>query len=154
MYSKEEVRLLKTEFWTSFGKYMKKYNTIYHNKVNWVNYNTKVKDVYFRLTADKKRATFAIELQHKDAGIRELFYEQFTELKTVLNDSFENQLTWDAVAFNDFGVEISTIGCELENISIYNKDTWKNIFLFFEKNLINAHDFWLDFNEVFEQLEK
>jgi hypothetical protein len=133
---------------------MKKYNSVYVNKVNWVNYNTKVKDVYFRLGADKKKATFAIELQHKDSGIRELFYEQFTELKNVITDSFEHELYWEAETYNDFGFEISRIGCEIENISIYNKDTWKAIFVFFEKNLIAAHDFWRSFNEIFEELEK
>lgn len=153
MYSKAEVKQLKKDFWTSFGKYMKKYNSVYINKVNWVNYNTKVKDVFFRLTADKKKASFAIELQHKDTGIRKLFFEQFTELKTLINDSFEEELLWEEETFNDYGVEISKIGCELPNVNIYNKDTWKETFLFFEKNLISVHDFWLDFNEIFKQLE-
>jgi hypothetical protein len=153
MYSKEEVKQLKTDFWTSFGKYMKKHNSTYINKVNWVNYNTKVKDVYFRLAINKKRADFAIELQHKDTGIRKLFFEQFTELKTLINDSFETELLWEEETFNEFGFEISKISCYIEKISIYNKDTWKEIFTFFDKNLISVHEFWLDFNEIFKQLE-
>lgn len=153
MYSKEEVKLLKTEFWTSFGKFMKKYNTKYVNKVNWVNYNTKVKDVYFRLGIDKKKATFAFEIQHKDAGIRKLFYEQFTELKNLITESFELELYWEEETYNELGFEISRISCFIENVNIYNKDTWKDIFEFFEKNLISAHEFWLDFHEIFKQLE-
>ncbi|MEN9002196.1 MAG: hypothetical protein ABF242_07785, partial [Flavobacteriales bacterium] len=36
MFSKEESKSLRKEFWTTFGVYMKKYNKVYHNKVRWV----------------------------------------------------------------------------------------------------------------------
>ena len=76
MYSKEESKSLRKEFWTSFGVYMKKYNKVYQGKINWVNYNTKCKDIYFRLDVNKKKASFSFDLQHRDSGLRELFYDK------------------------------------------------------------------------------
>lgn len=153
MYGKEEAKQLKKEFWTSFGIYMKKYNHVYGRKINWVNYKTKIKDVYFRLNADKTKATFAIEIQHKDEGIRNLFFDQFEELKGVLNDSFENPLTWERETLNDFKIPVSKIGCVYAGINVFDKNTWRDAFHFMEKNIINAHEFWNDFNEIFKQLE-
>ena len=153
MFSKEEARKLKTEFWTSFGFYMKKHRNHRNEKINWVNYKTKCKDIYFRLDVDNKKANFSIDIQQNDEGIRTLFYEQFTELKTVLNSSFEYELEWDLEYYTEHGV-ISRIGCELKGISVNNKNTWKEIFLFMERNILDAHNFCEDFGEIFIALEE
>ena len=152
MYSKEESKRLRKDFWTSFGVYMKKYNHLYENKIRWVNYNTKCKDIYFRLDVTKKKAFFSFDIQHNDDGMRALFYEQFEELKSVITDSFEHNLTWEPNYDTDYG-DVSRIYVELPNISIFNKDTWQGIFQFLEKNIVSAHDFWDDFGEIFKTLE-
>ncbi len=152
MYSKDEAKSLRKEFWTTFGVYMKKYNKVYQAKVRWVNYNTKVKDIYFRLEVDKKKAFFSFDLQHKDDGLRELFYEQFTELKAVITDSFEDELTWEQQYETPYGIN-SRIYTELEGVSVFNKNDWATIFPFLERNIVSAHDFWEDFGEIFKNLE-
>ena len=83
MYSKEHKREIKTLFYTSFGKYMSK-NNASTGKIKWLNYPTQVKDIYFRISLQSKYAEVYIDLQHQDQGLRNLFYDQFLELKTVL----------------------------------------------------------------------
>jgi len=151
MFSKEEAKRLKTEFWTSFGLYMKKHKNSNNEKINWVNYKTKVKDVYFRLSVDNKKVNFSIDIQHNDEGMRQLFYEQFTELKAVITSTFQYELEWDEQFYTEFGL-ISKIGCELKGISVNNKNTWKEIFLFMEQNMLDAHEFWENFGEIFISL--
>lgn len=153
MYSKEETKRLKRDFWTSFGLYMKKYNGILGKKINWVNYNTKIKDVYFRLNVTNQKASFSIEIQHKDLDIREIYYEQFLELKVVLESNFDQPLIWDSLTTNDFDLIVSKIGIEKHGVNIFDKDTWKESFIFLEKNIVAAHHFWEDFVEIFKQLE-
>lgn len=152
MYSKAESKSLRKEFWTSFGIYMKKYNKLYQTKVNWVNYNTKCKDIYFRLDVTKKTASFSFDLQHRDEGLREIFYEQFTELKAVISDSFECELTWIPEYETEYGIS-SKIMTELENVSVFNKNDWHTIFPFLEQNIVSAHDFWNEFSDIFKNLE-
>lgn len=153
MYSKEETKKLKRDFWTSFGVYMKKHNVRLGKKINWVNYNTKIKDVYFRLNVTNKKATFYIEIQHKDLDIREIYYEQFTELKKVLESNFETPLTWESLTTNDFDLIVSRIGLEKHQVNIFDKNTWKEAFLFLENSIVAAHNFWEDFIDIFKQLE-
>lgn len=152
MYSKEEAKSLRKKFWTTFGVYMKKYNKVYGAKIRWVNYNTKVKDIYFRLEVTKHKASFSFDLQHKDEGLRELFYEQFTELKAVITDSFVDELTWEQENETPYGIN-SSIYTELEGVSVFNKNDWLTIFPFLERNIVAAHDFWADFGEIFKNLE-
>ena len=152
MYTKEEKKNFKTEFWNCYGVYMKKHNEKY-GRVRWVNYRTNSKNLYFRLNITEEKAFFAIELQHKDDGIRELFYAQFLELKTVLNDHIGEELKWEEVTFNQFNQPVSSIGSELPNVSIYNKEDWQKTFQFFEKRMVGLHEFWTEFQDIFKQLE-
>jgi hypothetical protein len=153
MYSKAEKKKYILDFWNGFGVYMKKYNADF-GRVRWVNYRSNVKDIFFRLNIDNKSATFSIEMQHKDEGLRELFFEQFKELKVVLEDNIREELIWEQKAFNQNNQPISGIFCDLNNVSIYNKDDWQSIFQFFEKRMVGLHTFWVEFEEIFKDLEK
>jgi hypothetical protein len=153
MYSKDEKKKYTADFWNSFGLYMKKYNQDF-GRIKWVNYRTNVKDIYFRLDITNKKASVSIELQQKDDGIRELMFDQFKELKVVLEDNVKGDLVWNAVAFNRFNSPICSISEELNNVSIYSRDDWPQVFQFFEKRMLGLHSFWDEFQEIFKDLEK
>lgn len=154
MFSKEEAKRLTKLFWTSYGKFMGKHQSYLGKNIKWVNYKTGIKDAYFRLRADSKRAEIAIELQHKDEGIRELFYEQFLELKAVFT-SMVGEWIWEKDIYNEQGIKISKIYIPFEErVNIYDQNTWKECFEFFEKNIVALDEFWGEFNEIFKTLEK
>lgn len=154
MFSKEEAKKLTKLFWTSFGKFMGKHPSHLGKNIKWVNYKTGVKDLYFRLRADSKKAEIAVELQHKDEGIRELFFDQFEELKTVFS-SIVGEWDWEKDIYNDTGTKISKIHLTFpEKVNIYDKNTWQNCFIFFEQNMVALDEFWGEFSDLFKQLEK
>ena len=130
MYSKSEKKKYILDFWNGFGLHMKKYNADF-GRVRWVNYRSNVKDIFFRLNVDNKAATFSIEMQHKDEGLRELFFEQFNELKIVLAYNIQEELIWEKKAFNQNNQAISGLFSDLNNVSIYNEKDLPSIFLFF-----------------------
>jgi hypothetical protein len=80
VYSKAEATQLRQAFWTTFGQYMAPVPSAEGVPTNWINYKTGLKHVYFRMQADNRLASIGIELTHPDAGIRELFFEQFLAL--------------------------------------------------------------------------
>ncbi len=152
MFTKDEKKQFNSEFWSSFGLYMKKYNQRL-GRVRWVNYRSNVKNIFFRLSMTPKEAIFSIEIQHPDDEIRELFYEQFLQLKTVLESSIGNDLVWEEIAFNQYESPVSKISVQLSGVSIYNKDDWQKTYQFYEKRMIGLHEFWEEFKEIFKQLE-
>jgi hypothetical protein len=93
-------------------------------------------------------------MQQKDEGVRELFFEQFNELKIVLAYNIQEELIWEKKAFNQNNQAISGLFSDLNNVSIYNEKDWPSIFLFFEKRMIGLHTFWVEFEEIFKDLEK
>jgi len=154
MYGKEEAQHLRKLFWTSFGKYMGKHKSAEGKNIKWLNYKSHVKDIFIRMDADKKTASVQIDLQHRDSGIRKLFYNQFEEVKTAFKDMVGEDWIWDKKMYDDYGKEISRIGITLEGVNMYNKDHWNEIFHFFEKHMVAVDEFWTEFKELFKQLEE
>lgn len=154
MFSKEEARELKTLFWTSFGKFMGKHRSASGRKVKWVNYKTGVRDLYFRLECDKKQASISIELQHRDEGIRDLFLDQFKELRRVLESELGEEWDWETEVWTPAGNAIYRIGTVRHDVNVYRKDDWKEIFEFFEPRIVALDTFWSEFGELFVLLSK
>jgi len=74
MYSKDEASQIKQAFWTTFGQYIAPQLSADGMKVNWVNYKTGIKYLYFKMDADKSLATIGISITHPDPGIQEIFF--------------------------------------------------------------------------------
>src|SRR6202012_4984072 len=107
MYSKDEASQLKQQFWTTFGQYISPQLSSESLKVNWVNYKTGIKYVYFRMQADKKTAEIAIEISHPDIGIQELFFEQFREYKNILHATLDEVWNWELHINGEQGKTVS-----------------------------------------------
>ena len=153
MYTKEEASQLRHSFWTTFGQYISPQLSSEGLRVNWVNYKTGVKYVYFRMEADKKTATIAIEIAHPDAGIRELFFEQFMELKNILHDYLHEEWTWEPHYTDENGRAISRIYVQQSGVSIFNKSDWPALISFFKPRIILLDEFWNDVKYAFDALK-
>src|SRR3982750_3698682 len=109
MYSKQEATKLKQQFWTAFGLYMSPVFSAEGEHINWINYKTGEKDIFFRMNADNKTASIAIELTHKDEALQELFFKQFEQLKTLLHSTLKEEWIWLLYTHDENGKTISSI---------------------------------------------
>lgn len=154
MYSKAEASQLRQAFWTTFGQYMSPVQSFDGWPVNWVNYKTGVKGVQFKMHADNRRASLAIELTQNDAGIRELFFEEFLALKTLLHETLGEEWTWEPQAENEHGQQLSRIYKELTPANVFNRDDWPALISFFKPRLIALDEFWSGAQYAFEELRE
>ena len=150
MYSREESARIKTAFWTSLGQYMKPIPSAWKEKVNWLNYKTGIKDVYFRMHADNKMASIAIELTHPDEVIREIIFERFETLRSMLEAKTGEVWVWHREAYDEHGRLISTIGTSLPGVNIMKQDDWPALISFFKPRLLALDQFWADAKDIVE----
>ena len=153
MFSKEERREANRKFWIQTGVYLGRNRSASGKKVKWVGYKTGLKDVYLRLEADHQCAKICIDLQHRDDGIRQLFFDQFVELKRVFTDSVGEFVWVENFYKEDIQKEISRIYIQENDINMYEQKDWKAFYLFFEKYLVGFDEFWVEFFDVFKELE-
>ena len=152
MYTKEQASKLRQAFWTTFGQYISPHESSEGLKVNWINYNTKVKHVYFRMHANQKTASIGIEITHPDEGIQELFFEQFLEFKNVFHQKLGEEWAWSLKTMDENGKIISRISKEIKPINVFNEEDWPTLISFFKPRILALDEFWNDAKYVFEAL--
>ena len=141
MFSKEESRQLRQEFWTSFGKSFPR---------KWILYNTKLKGLSFKFHFDNKNALVALDLED-DLENRIKYWEKLQALKSILLDEFLPKAIFNEAYFLDNKKEISRIYVPLEQkVSIHNKNTWRDVMEFFNKNMNAFEAFFEEYKDVIE----
>ncbi|MDF2516377.1 MAG: hypothetical protein K0R59_1673 [Sphingobacterium sp.] len=150
MYSREEVKQLKQLFWTKFGQFMSLHSSADGDKVNWVNYKTGIKHLYFKMDADKKSAKIAIIWSHTDAGIRALMAEQFLQYKGLLHDILGEEWEWDMDGYDEYGKPICQIYKTLVGHSIFKEAEWGELIAFFKPRMIALDEFWSSAKYAFD----
>ena len=125
MFSKEEAAKIKKEFWTSFGKSFPR---------KWILYDTKIKDFSFKFYADNKKAEVSIDIEMKDELFRNAYYEKIWSLESILEDEI-GAFSKDEFYVLENGKVISRIWVEKNGVSIFNKQTWPDIFEFFVEKM-------------------
>lgn len=152
MYSKEQASKLRQQFWITFGKYMKPIPSAEGLPINWVNYKTGVKNVFFRMNAEQKKATISIDITHADEESRKVVFEQFMAFKTLFDEAVNEEWEWEQNAFNEYGVPLSQISKTIIILSIFNQQDWPTLISFLKPRIIALDQFWTDVKPVFEGL--
>lgn len=152
MYSKEQASKLKQAFWTTFGQYMVSIPSADGLKINWVNYKTDFKYIFFKMDADKRMASIAIEITHPDVGIQALLFEQFYELRNILHHQVEEEWQWHLHTRNDYDKIISRISTEIHDVSVFKQDDWPKLISFFKPRMIALDEFWSTAKYSFDAL--
>ncbi|MGZ5242295.1 MAG: DUF4268 domain-containing protein [Bacteroidia bacterium] len=153
MYTREEASRLRQAFWTAFGQYMLPVLSAEGTKVNWLNYKTGIKDVFFRMHADNKTANISIEIAHKDLEIQEIFFEQFVQLKMVLHDYVGEEWEWQLHTINENGKIVSRIYKDISGVNIFNQQDWPKLISFFKPAIMALDAFWADAKYSFDELK-
>lgn len=139
MFSKEESRQLRHEFWTSFGKSFPR---------KWILYNTQIKGLSFKFYFDTKKALVTLDLED-DLENRVNCWEKLVTLQAILHDQYLPDAIYDETFYLDNGKEISRIYVPLTNkVSIHNKNTWRETMEFFNEKMSLFEDFFNEYKDV------
>tara|TARA_R110002049_G_scaffold309298_2_gene520488 strand:- start:11993 stop:12421 length:429 start_codon:yes stop_codon:yes gene_type:complete len=141
MFSKEESRLLRQEFWTSFGKSFPR---------KWILYDTKLKGFSFKFHFDTRTALVALDLED-DLEHRIKYWEKLQALKSILLDDYLPEAIFKEDYFLENEKEISRIYVPMEQkVSIHNKNTWRDVMEFFNEKMILFEAFFEEYRDVIE----
>lgn len=141
MFSKEESRILRQEFWTSFGKSFPR---------KWILYDTKLKGFSFKFHFDTKKALVALDLED-DLEYRIAYWEKLEALKSILKDEYLPEAIYDETHFLDNHKEISRIYVPLEQkVSIHNKNSWRYVMEFFNEKMSLFEAFFMEYKDIID----
>jgi len=139
VFSKEESRHIREEFWTSYGKSFPR---------KWILYNTKIKGFSFKFHFDTKMALVALDLED-DLENRITYWEKLQALKSILQEDYLPEAIYDETYYLENGKEISRIYVPLDaKVSIHNKNSWQEVMEFFTEKMSLFEAFFEEYRDV------
>ena len=143
MYSKQENQQLKQEFWIMFA-------TEYPRK--WILYDTKIKDLSFKFFVDNTKAQVIIDIEHRNEEKRIAYFEKFESFKNIISEDYVQNLIFNKNFTLESGKTISRIRVEQLNVSVSNRNYWKEIFAFFNEKMDALEMFYLEYEGVIKDV--
>ena len=141
MFSKEESKQLRQEFWTSFGKSYPR---------RWILYHTKIKGLSFKFHFDTSSALVAMDLEGS-LDHRAPYWERLMSLKPILLKEYLPEAIFDAFYVQEHQKERSRIYVPLrKKVSIHDKQTWRDVMSFFYDTMHLFEAFFKDYKDLIE----
>ena len=139
MYSKEESRKIRQDFWISFGKSFPR---------KWILYNTKIKGLSFKFHFDTKKALVALDLEC-DLEQRIEYWNKLLSMHRLLRNDYLPEVIFEETYFLENGKEISRIYVSLDQkVSIHNKNSWQEVMIFFNETMSKFETFFNDIKDL------
>lgn len=138
MFSREESKRIRQEFWTSFGKEFPH---------KWLLYNTKMKEIQLKFTFDRKVAQVSLDIADEDEMIRAYYFEKMQSLQKVLKTEYLPEAIFEEDYELPEGKLISRIYVQKDNVSIHNKKDWPEVKTFLSTNMLLLEEFFKDFSD-------
>ena len=130
MYSKDELKNLKLEFWESFASFCEVQPYLRGRKKMWTLYDTKVKGVELKFDATRDGAFVILEVNHRGEEARLEMFERLTWYKDTLEMDFPEGLIWDICFVRDTGKQVARIYTSKSGIDFHRRQAWGEFFSF------------------------
>ncbi len=152
MLSKEELKEKNSYFWNEFRKTMNKETSSTGRQINWINYPTGVKDIYIRMEVDSKGAALCFDIQPKSDSIRQILWEQMTELKTIMESEMGIEADWNEESHFWNDRLISRIKWENKSLNYFNEEDIPLIIDFLKDKLKRFDKFYQEYKDIIVNL--
>jgi hypothetical protein len=137
MYSRDELKQLRVDFWTMFGKRCEVHPLLVGKRKKWLLHRTGISNVALRFDVGRENAVVMIEISHRNERRRLAVFEIFEKYKSLLEEGIPNGLIWEFyIARNDSSQEVCRIYTELRGVDFHRQNQWPDIFNFFIENMI------------------
>ena len=149
MYTKDELRQLKKEFWESYGTFCRDLPEMAGRRDNFL-LNTKMKGVEFKYDATRTGAEVILEINLRDENERLRKYEQFERYRAVMESEFPDGLVWDFAYRRPCGNEVCRIYSRREGLDIHRRSDWLAFYRFMATEMLKLEQAFLEVKDAIE----
>ncbi|WP_016777073.1 DUF4268 domain-containing protein [Anaerophaga thermohalophila] len=143
MFSKEEAKALRLEFWQKLGNRTRRLPGQKGRKRLWIADNTGIKGLDLRFDVGRERIIVALEINIKNEEKRLALYEKLEAAKGLFEDQFGEPMIWDFAYVRDNGREVCRVYVEQPG-DMYIKETWPEIHKFMIDRMIRLEKAFLE----------
>ncbi len=150
MYSKEEAKALRQEFWDRFKTMSAKRRARKKLPGNWIQTQTGVKALNLRFYVDREVVQVGIDLETRNMDKRIELYEKLESVQKILETAMEGPMIWEIEYIRENDKSVSRIYVQLEGVDIYNRDTWAETHRFMFEKMMKLEEFYREYRDFFK----
>ena len=144
MWSKEEVKQLRIDFWNGFKRYCSRHR-IYRK---WVLTGVKIKSTQLKFYADEEKALVLFQIDHKSDLRRYEVYECFQPYRKLIIAACGEDLQWEE-DYGGLGERlVSAIFFELRGVNMHCKEDWDKIYAFFAEKMPLLEEVYWEYRDL------
>jgi hypothetical protein len=147
MYTKEEAKAIREEFWNRFKTLSIKRRTRQKLPGNWILTRTGIKALQLRFHVDKKVAQVGIDLETRNMDKRLELYEKLESVKPILEKYMGGPMLWEIEYIRENGKSVSRIYVEQEEVDIYDQATWGKAHEFMYGQMSKLEEFFREYRD-------
>ena len=150
MYSKDEAKLLRKEFWIVFARRCEIVPELRHKKKKWVLYDTGLSGIDLKFDVSRTEALVMIEVNSRQESRRLEIFEVLQKYQKFLEEGFAEPLEWDICFVRESGQEVCRIYTSLQNVDFHRQNQWPDIFNFMIDNMLLLENNLMEIKDVLE----
>lgn len=150
MYSREEEKILKRDFWNGFSEFCEKLPRFKYRKKKWILYNTKIKGIEMKFDANREGAYVIFEMNHPNEDIRLEMMALMEKYKVIVEQYFP-EAEWEMLHIKPCGTAVSRIYKHKGGLDIHKKEQWPEFYPFLSREMNQLEK---AFNELRDLLEE
>jgi len=150
MFSKEEAKEIREDFWDQFRRMSAGRRVRKNLPGSWMLSNTGIKALNLRFHVDRDVAQVGIDLETRNMDKRIELFEKLESVKSLLEKAMESPLIWELEYIRENGKSVSRIYMEQEGVDIYNRDTWSRAHQFMFSNMMKLETFYREYRDYFK----
>ena len=147
MFSKEEAKKLREEFWDQFKRMSASRRARKKLPGNWMLAQTGIKALNLRFHVDREVAQVGIDLETRNMDKKIELYEKLESLKKLLEEAMESPMIWELEYIRENGKSVSRIYLQMEGVDIYKRDTWAGAHKFMYDNMMKLEAFFGEYRD-------
>lgn len=145
MYTKEEKREIRIQFWDGFKRYSKKRG---RKMTSWVLKGTQIKEAQLKFDLSENGAFVMLQIDSKFESKRNLVFKSFEKYKPVIMETCGDSLIWEKDYHIKGFKDVSLIYFQLKEASVFNKEEWEKYYEFLFEGMTKLEAAFLDVKEV------
>ncbi len=150
MYSKDEAKLLRKEFWIVFARRCEIVPALRDKKRKWVLYDTGLSGIDLKFDVSRTEAMVMIEVNSRLESRRLEIFETLQKYQKFLEEGFAEPLEWDICFVRESGQEVCRIYTSLQNVDFHRQNQWPDIFNFMIDNMLLLENNLMEIKDVLD----
>jgi hypothetical protein len=150
MYTREEAKLIRKEFWDSFASLSVRKRLAKKLPGKWMLDHTGIRALNLRFHVNREVAQVGIDLETRNMDKRFELYDKLEAVKKVLEEAVGEPMMWELEYIRENGKSVSRIYTEIDGIDIYDRNTWNRAHDFMMDRMLKLELFYREYQDYFK----